>query len=176
MKLLKNIKKVFIGIVAIIFFSFAITMTILLLNYNKYGVTQFDSTSFILINDSITSNNFEKGDLALVESKSINEISVGDEIFVYVVDSEDGSVSIDLGIIGEVHVADSAITFENGSTYSTKFIIGQASKVYSDIGTYLSVVESKWGFLFIVLVPSFLIFVYEFYALVIEIKYGKEAA
>ena len=34
--------------------------------------------------------------------------------------------------------------------------------------------ESKWGFLFIVLVPCFLIFIYEVYALIIEIKYGAE--
>ena len=48
------------------------------------------------------------------------------------------------------------------------------NKKYEKIGTFLSVVESKWGFLFIVLVPSFLIFIYEVYSLIIEIKYGKD--
>ncbi len=173
MKILEIIKKTVIGILGVAFFSFAIAMTVLLLNYNNYGVTQFDNTSLILIKGELSSDNFKKGDLVLVDSRTVNDISVGDEIFVYKVAS-DGSVSIDLGKVGEVHVADEAITFENGSTYSTKFVIGEASKVYNNIGTYLSIIESKWGFLFIVLVPSFLIFIYEFYALVVEIKYGKE--
>lgn len=173
MKILGIIKKIVVGILGVAFFSFAIAMTILLLNYNDYGVTQFGNTSLILIKGDITSDNFKKGDLVLVDSRKIDEINVSDEIFVYKVAS-DGSVSIDLGKIGEVHAKDEAITYENGSTYSTKFVIGEASKVYNKIGTYLSVIESKWGFLFIVLVPSFLIFIYEFYALVVEIKYGKE--
>ena len=123
----------------------AIAMTVLLLNYNKYGVTQFDNTSLILIKGDLTSDNFKKGDLVFVESRGINDISVGDEIFVYKVAS-DGSVSIDLGTIGEVHTADEAITFENGSTYSTDFVVGEASKVYNKIGTYLSVIESSYNF------------------------------
>ena len=63
---------------------------------------------------------------------------------------------------------------ENGSVYDIKFIAGTPTKVYSGIGNFLSVVESRMGFLFIILVPSFLIFVYEIYALVIEFKYGSE--
>ena len=69
---------------------------------------------------------------------------------------------------------DEAITFENGNSYSREFIAGKPTKVYNDLGGYLSVVESRWGFLFIVLVPCFLIFIYEVYALIVEIKYGAE--
>lgn len=173
MKVLQVIKKVVIGILAVVFFAFAITMTILLLNYNKYGVTQFDKTSLILIRGDLTSENYKKGDLVIVESKKLEEINVGDELFVYHID-KDGSVTLDLGIVGQIHPKEKAITFENGSTYAIEFVAGKASKVYNKIGTYLSIIESQWGFLFIVLVPSFLIFIYEIYALVIEIKYGKD--
>ena len=55
-----------------------------------------------------------------------------------------------------------------------EFVIGIANSKMDGIGTYLSIIESKWGFLFIVLVPSFLIFVYQIYALIIEIKFGSE--
>lgn len=173
MKVLNAIKKIVIGILAIIFFSFAILMTVLLLNYNKYGVTKFGSTSLILINDEISSDNYEKGDLVLVETAKIEDIIIGDEVFSYKVDS-DGIASIDVGTIGEVHNAEDAIVFENGSTYAMQFVVGKASKTYSDIGTYLSIVESKWGFLFIILVPSFLIFINQLYTLIVEIKYGSE--
>ena len=66
------------------------------------------------------------------------------------------------------------VSFENGSAYDMKFVLGTPYKVYKDIGSFLSVVNSKWGFLFIVLVPCFIIFIYQIYELIIEIKFGKE--
>ena len=75
--------------------------------------------------------------------------------------------------IGETE-EDNAITFSNGETYSDEFIIGTGDKIYPNLGTYLGVIESKWGFLFIILVPNFFLFVYQLYSLIVEIKYGKE--
>ena len=69
---------------------------------------------------------------------------------------------------------DNAITFQNGDTFSSEFIIGTGTKVYDNIGLYLSVVESKWGFLFIILIPNFFLFVYQLYSLIVEIKYGED--
>ena len=144
-----------------------------LLNYNKYGLTQFGDTTFVIIKGDISSDNFKKGDLVFVEKKKLDQIVLGDEIFAYHVD-KDGFVSIDLGKVGKVHTEEQAITYENGSTYGMDYVIGKSSKVHEKIGTYLAIIESKWGFLFIILVPSFLIFIYEIYALVVEIKYGKD--
>lgn len=173
MKVLKMIKKILIGIVVAIYFAFVIFMTVLLLNYNKYGVTQFENKSLIIIRDEISTNNYKKGDLVIVQSKKINNIKVEDEIFTYQI-AANGEVNIDLGIVGEVHEEEQAITYENGSNYSMDFVIGSAEKTYEKVGNYLSVIESKWGFLFIVLVPSFLIFIYEVYNLIVEIKYGAD--
>lgn len=173
MKALKMIRKILIGIVVAIYFAFVIFMTVLLLNYNKYGVTQFENKSLIIIRDEISTNNYKKGDLVIVQSKKINNIKVGDEIFTYQI-AANGEVNIDLGIVGEVHEEEQAITYENGSNYSMDFVIGSAEKTYEKVGNYLSVIESKWGFLFIVLVPSFLIFIYEVYNLIVEIKYGAD--
>lgn len=173
MKIVQGIKKIVTGVLVVAFYCFAITMTILLLYHNKYGVTQFDNTSLILVNDEMSSEKYTKGDLVVVESKRLDKINVGDELFVYKLDKS-GSVSIDVGIIGEVHPDDDAISFKNGSTYGMEFVIGKASGVHDNLGTYLSIVESTLGFLFIVLIPSFLIFMYQLYALIVEIKYGKE--
>lgn len=175
MKIVQIIKKFIMGVLVIAFFAFAITMTVLLLNYNKYGVTHIDNTSLILIKEEISSDNYKKGDLVFVDGKKIDKINVGDELFVYHLDKS-GVVSIDVGAVGEVHPDEDAISFENGATYAMEFVVGASSKVYNKVGTYLGIIESTWGFLFIVLVPSFLIFIYEIYALVIEIKYGKEEA
>jgi hypothetical protein len=173
MKILNVIKKIIIGILGVAFFGFAIAMTILLLNINKYGVTQFNGTVLLPINDKISSDKYKKGDLVLVESKSIDEIKEGDELFAYRT-SKEGKVSIDLGIVDKVIPDQNVVSFKNGSAYDMDFVTGTGGKVYKNIGTYLSIIESKWGFLFIILVPSFLILIYEVYALVVEVKYGKE--
>lgn len=173
MKVLNKIKSIILGILGVAFFAFALSMTVLLLNYNKYGVTQFGDTSLILMKDSIATDEFKKGDLVLVKTTKIENIQKGDSLFAYSVDSK-GVASVSLGKVGEVYPEDDAVSYENGSTYSMEFVIGKADKVYNDIGGYLSILESKWGFLFIVLVPGFLIFIYEVYALIVEIKYGDE--
>ena len=59
MKALGIIKKIIISIVLIVFFAFTITMTILLLNFNKFGVTQFDDTSLLIIKKGFTSETYE---------------------------------------------------------------------------------------------------------------------
>ncbi len=173
MKVLKMIKRIIIGVVLVVFFAFTITMTVLLLNYNKFGVTQFNDTSLLLIRNGFSSETYQKGSLVVVESKPVKNYNVGEEAFVYHLDGK-GGVDIQLGVIGQIHEEDNAITFSNGETYSDEFIIGTGEKIYPNLGTYLGVIESKWGFLFIILVPNFFLFVYQLYSLIVEIKYGKE--
>lgn len=173
MKVLETIKKIFITIIGIIYFTFALAMTILLLNFNDYGVTQFGDTSFIILKEKVSSEEFKKGDLVIVETIDIEDIQKKDTIFTYRVDGK-GGAHIELGKVGEIYPDDNAVSFENGDTYSMEFVAGEATKVYSGWGTFLSIVESQWGFLFIVLVPCFLLFIYQVYALIVEIKYGAE--
>lgn len=170
-KILQKIKSFIIGVIGCIFFAFAISVTILLLNYNKYGLTQFGNTTLVMVSDYITSETFKRGDLVLVKSGKITDLEIGEEIFVYrVVNSH--KVLVEVGKVGQIYPEEDAVAFENGDTFSREFIIGTSEKIYPEIGTYLSIIESKWGFLFIVLVPCLLIFIYEIYALIVEIKYG----
>lgn len=170
---LKKIKSIFSLMLGVCFFAFALAMSLLLLNYNKYGLTQFGDTTLIIINGNLTSEDFKRGDLVLVESRNLDRLNVGENAFAYRVDGQ-GRVSIELGKIGKVYKEENAISFENGSTFDAEFLAGVPYKTYVNVGRFLSVVESKWGFLFIILVPCFLIFIYEVYALIIEIKYGAE--
>jgi len=172
-KVLQKIKSFILGVLGVAFFIFALSMTVLLLNYNKYGLTQFGSTTFVMIKDDIASETFTKGDLVLVKSKKIKDMEEGNEIFVYRI-LGNNKVMVEVGKVGQIYLEEDAVAFENGDIFSTEFIIGTADKIYNKIGTYLSIIESKWGFLFIVLVPCLLIFIYEIYALIVEIKYGAE--
>lgn len=172
-KVLRTIKSIILGLLLVIYFLFVIVMTVLLLNFNDYGVTEFGDTSLIIINDEISNEKYEKGDLVIVNKKKLEKIVKGEEVFTYIVNT-DGSVNVDLGKVGNIYPEENAISLENGANYSIEFVAGVPSEKYEKIGTFLSIVESKWGFLFIVLVPSFLIFVYEVYTLIVEIKYGAE--
>ena len=172
-KVLETIKKILIGIIGTAYFIFALIMTILLLNFNDYGITQFGTKSLVIINDTIANENYKKGDLVIVEAQRVEDVEVGQEIFTYRIDSR-GIPSIQVGIVGDIYVEDEAIAFENGETYSMEFVAGVGTESYEHLGTALSIIESQWGFLFIVLVPCFLIFIYEVYSLIVEIKYGAE--
>ena len=173
MKFLNIVNGVIKFIFGFIFFAFALAMSLLLLNFNDYGLTQFGDTTLVIVSGDVSATNYNKGDLVLVETRKLENLKEGEEIFAYRVD-EDGFVNVDIGKVGKVYVEDQAVSFENGNAYASKFIIGTPTKTYEKVGTILSIIESKWGFLFIVLVPCFLIFLYEVYALIVEIKYGAE--
>lgn len=172
-KVLKTLKNILFTIIGIAYFAFALFMTILLLNYNKYGITEIDKKQLVIIKEELAINDYNKGDLVIVEKQDINKLNVGDKIFTYKVNN-DRSVSIQYGILGNIYQDDDSVAFENGDGYSMEFVAGKAVKSYPKYGTVLSIIESQWGFLFLVLVPIFLIFIYEVYALIIEIKYGAE--
>lgn len=173
MNILKKIKTFFLTLLGIVFFAFALVMTILLLYRNDFGVTEMDGTSFIVINDEISSEVYKKGDLVLVKKAKLENIAVGEEVFAYSVD-EKKVAHVTLGIVGDIYETEKAISYENGSTFSIDYVIGKTSKIYQGLGTLFSIFQSQWGFLFLILVPGFLIFIYEVYALIIEIKYGDE--
>lgn len=182
MKALKVIKKVILSILAVAFFSFVLLMTIMLLNRNEYGITKIDNTSFVIISDDISSlskdaggtEKYKKGDLVLVKAKRLEDIKENDELFAYRIEQSGKVVIIDLGKVGEKNETEKNVSFANGNTYSMDFVIGEASETRPGIGSFLSLVLSQWGFLFMILLPSFLIFIYQLYALIIEIKYNKD--
>ncbi|MDD2504945.1 MAG: hypothetical protein PHF21_01580 [Bacilli bacterium] len=172
---MKVIKKIIFGILAVTYFLFVIINTILMLNINKYGSTQFDDKTFVVIRSEISSDKYLKGDLVITKKPKLSEIEIGDEIFVYKI-KRDGSPVIDLGIIGDLHPDNDAISFENGASYQMDLVLGKTEKIYNNIGHYYGLVQSQWGFLFVILIPSFLLFIYELYAIIVEIKYGKPEA
>lgn len=172
MKGFKLVKKIFTTTLIVIFLAFTITMTVLVLNHNKYGITQFGDTSLLIVKKEFSSEMYNKGSLVFVENKLIKDYKAGDMVFTYHLDGQ-GGASVQYGKVGQVFEDQDSLSFENGETYSKEFIMGTGTKSYSNIGTYLSIIESKWGFLFIILVPNFFLFIYQLYTLIIEIKYGK---
>lgn len=169
----EKVKSILVTIFCFIYFSFALSMTVLLLNFNDYGVTQFGETSIVVLKEKVNFGGFKKGQVVIVESESVSNYQVGDIVFTYRVINK--IPHIEVGKVGEVYLNERAIAYENGDTYSEEYIIGKPTKTYNKMGTFLAVIQSKWGFLFIILVPCFLLFIYQIFALVVEIKYGSES-
>ena len=77
-------------------------------------------------------------------------------------------------VIDKSVVNEKEVTFVMDGDYpiSSEYVIGKSStsKSYSNLGSILSVLESRYGFLFIVIFPILILFIYEIYAAIKELK------
>lgn len=172
-KTLKIIGKT-IGIAAIgIYAVVAIILTICLLKYNDYNITEFKDKSLIIVSDDELRPDFNEGDLVVVYKNKNSDINVGDKIFFY--DTYQNQVSVNLGsVINKETITKDETTFIMDGEYSlsSEYVIGAAktSKVYPNMGKILGFLESRYGFLFIIIFPILIMFIYEIYAVIKEVK------
>lgn len=157
----------FITIYAVI----AIFTTICLLSYNDYGVTEFGNYSLINITSNELNENFQKGDLILVNKK--DKISNGDYIFIYNTYTKDMAVTLTkVTNIEEVNLSEKTYTLEGNYDVSSQYVIGPAMNCLKIalVGNFLTLLESKWGFLFLIVFPLLIAFIYEVMVVIGEIK------
>lgn len=165
-------KKIISNTIFTLYFIIAIFVTICLLSYNDYKVSVFGKTSFIIVSDN-KMEPFSKGDLVIVEND--DEIQKGDKIFYYYTYNE--QVKVKIGTVADVEQKTSETTYSiDGKNYSNKLIIGKVSdtKIMKNAGTVLGILESKWGFLFLIVLPALLAFVNQLIIVVSGIKETKE--
>lgn len=170
---MKKILKVLGLIILIPYLIIVIFLTTCLLKFNDYKVTEFGDKSLIIIRDDVLEPNFKKGDLVIVTKNKNTEILVNDDIFFY--ENRGKEMTINYGkVINKTGVTVDEVTFtiEGDHDLSSTFVIGKTgtSKVYHGIGSCLSVLESKWGFLLIVVFPILIAFLYEIYAILKEVS------
>ena len=87
-------KKVISNLIFIIYLIIAILITVCLLSYNDYKITEFGKTSLIIISDKKMQPDFNKGDLVIVE-KSEDDIKAGEKAFYY--DTYTKQIKVKLG-------------------------------------------------------------------------------
>ena len=143
-----------------IYMIVAFFVTITLFSYNEFRVTEFGSYSFVLITDNGLAPEFNKGDLVIVDKDS--PILTGRKAFFY--DTEDEKIEIKLGVIEEAErITDTEITYtlEGERKISGEYVLGPANtaEIIPKVGTVLSVLQSKLGFLFLIVLPALLAFV-----------------
>ena len=130
----------------------------------------------IINTNNLKEKGFNKGDLVLVDTTQKQE--PGEDIFFHAT-SELGKTTIDIQTLKDKQV--SAVTGETTYVLENKEIpsdlaIGPTknSTRIGKLGTILSILESKWGFLILIVFPSLLAFLYELWEFIANVRAAKD--
>lgn len=171
--MLKKIWNVAWSIIEFIVIVYVIIMTSMLLSKNKFGFTQFGKNTFVNINEleERTINGVQNGDLLIV--KNTSDIKKDDLIYYYAVYDDYYIVRSDVvtDVVSDDIQAIYTIDRDGLVTLPSNRVLGKNVKVYHSIGKILSVIESRIGFLFLVLLPILIIFIYQVYEFIVILKY-----
>jgi len=162
-----------LGIVLALYAVVAIFLTVCLLNYNEYKITEFGDTSLIVVNDDELSPTYKKGSLLVVNKDNADKIKQGDNIIFY--NTYNNQVSLAVGeviFVEKINETETTYTITGNYDISSEYLVGSANdtKVYPVLGTILGVLESRVGFLIFIIFPITIAFLYEIYVLIAEIK------
>ena len=162
--------------VEVLIIIYVVLVTMFVLCKNKYGYTQFGDYSFANI-DLIAEKNVKdtkKGDLLVV--KNSNDIHKGDLIYYYAVLND--KYIVRSAVVTDVKEDDYSALYTVSLSNTTinvasSRVLGKYSTVYNNLGSILSVLESRVGFLLLVLLPIMVVFIYQVYEFIIMLKYDE---
>ncbi|MBQ6546451.1 MAG: hypothetical protein IJL74_00440 [Bacilli bacterium] len=164
-------KKIVVRVLVGIFALVAILVTINLLAYNDYEVAEFGSKSFVLVDEHMQDYGYKKGDLLVTNKNTLENVKAGDEIIYY--DIYTANVTVNKGSVVEISEDGSQLYLDNNlRSVARRNVLGttEGAKTYSKIGGVLQVLESRVGYLLIILLPTLGIFAYLFRKIVVELK------
>ena len=174
MKIVRKILSFLGGFLEFLIVCYVIFVTFCILNRNKFGFTQFGDYTIISI-DSLKSEELQgsnKGDLYIIK-KTMN-IKENDMIYYYAPSDEEYVIKTD--VVANVQKDGSRYLYTvgtRGKTLNNTRVIGKYAKKYPKLGYAKDIVESRLGFLLLVLLPIMIIFIYQVYLFIIELKYDK---
>lgn len=169
-KIVNFFKEILIGIWIVV----AIFTTACLISSNDYGVSEFgDKSIFVVDNRSLEEYGFDKNDIIITTKGLEKEYNEGDGVFFYYGNKETRSY-INFGVIEKVERvegAQDAFYFANDQVSYDKILgLANGAKVMKKWGFVLGLLESKWGFMFLIILPTLYAVVYEVYTIAIEVK------
>lgn len=178
MEKIRNVWEFVKNFVIIAYILLIIFVTICLLSFNEYKVTEFGANTIIPIIDEDLEPDYTVGDLVIVKKGKLSRVDVGDVVFFY--RTTYGVTTINFAkVIKAEMVTDTEFTYtvEGDYIFSSSYFIGEAENatVIPKVGRILSILQSKWGFLFLGVFPSLVAFLYTLHYVVTEIQENKEA-
>ncbi len=163
------------GVLEVIIIVYVIFITSCILCRNKYGFTQFGNYTMISV-DKVTAKHVEKlniGDLFLV--KNSDDIDKGDIIYYYV--PANTEYYIRSAAVESKEDMEDVIIYKTNSTekpsVASSRVLGKYTTTYKGIGRVMDILESRFGFLFLVLLPIMVVFIYQVYQFIITLKYDE---
>ena len=162
-------------ILFVIYAIIAIVVTILLLSFNEYNCSEIGGYTVYIVNHDGLEPEYKQGSILLIKKTSDKNVKIGDDIFLYkVINSQEFEI-INKELQGKVQQGRHVVySVEGEENYDSSYFIGKAedTTVIEGWGTLLSILQSKWGYLFCIVIVSLLLFLQEVFDLIIEIKYG----
>ena len=169
-------KRIFSTILFVVYSIIAITVTVLLLSFNEYQCSEIGDYTVYIVKDDALEPEYKQGSILLIEKTSDKHVNPGDEVFLYkVVNSSQYELVI--RTLNQKTQQGNRIVYgvSEGENYAYDYFVGKVDEVKvinGPWGTILSILESKWGYLFCIVIVSLLLFLQEVFELIIELKYG----
>ena len=159
---MKKITKILIAIYIFI----AILTTISLFTYNKYNISQIGNKVLLKLDKEI--NTHKKGTLLIINAK--DNYVAGDNVFYCKIEKD--KCSVEYGNITTVMGGNPQI---NSESIPQKLILGTDNniKTIPVLGSIMYILESKWIYLFFIVLPVLIAFIYEVYTITKEVKKKK---
>lgn len=167
-------KKFLVNLIVIAYAIFAIFLTVCLLSYNDFKVTEFGNYTLVIIDSNDIKGSFEKGSLVIVDTDEKPE--VGEKAFFYNTSNKNEIALAEVQDREQITEIETTYTFAGDKLVSSSHMIGSTEHATEIpvMGTILGIAASKWGYLFLVVLPTLLAFLYEIFKVVEEVKNNKE--
>ncbi len=165
------------NIVFTLYIIVAIAITVLLLSYNEYMCSEINGYTFYIAKDDILEPDYKKGDLLIIKQSSDLKINENDRVVLYR-NISPTEYTLRIGnVTGKTKLGSQTVyQIDQYSQYDSSYLIGKESDitVIPYLGTILSILESRWGYLFSIVIVTLLLLLQELYDLFLEVKYGTE--
>lgn len=162
-------KKIVINILIILYFISAVIITYALLSYNKYNIFETNSKYILTLKEN--NDDFKKSDLLIINKTE--DLKQNDYVFYY--DTYASKITVKYAKIKNVETInkeEKEVQLDNDLVISSENVLGkkQDTNSYAGVGTIYNILTSKWGYLFIIIFPMLIAFIYEIYQIFKEIK------
>lgn len=170
-------KKVLGSILLVVYSIVAISVTVLLLSYNEYNCSEIGGYTVYIVNDDSLEPEYKQGSILLIKHTSDKNVQPNDEMFLYKVINSQQYEFVKRTLSNKSQQGNHVTYIVSESeAYANDYFVGKVSDtvVIEGWGYVLSLLESKWGYLFCVVIVSLMLFLQEVFELGMEIKYGRE--
>lgn len=178
--MLKKLFQFMWDLVEVLIIIYVIFVTTCILSKNRYGYTNIFGYTLVSVHqeDEAYIKDSKAGNLLVVK----NDGNVNKNQYVYYYYADVADPNNEKYVVRGAFVTDT-IKSDGGELYSLKDkedpkiskarVLGNYSNQYAVIGGVLEFLETRLGFLFCVLLPIMIVFVYQIYEFVVILNYDK---